>query len=445
MTKKSIDTREIAFDGLMAILEKGQYSHVIIGQILNKYSYLEKQERAFITRLMSGVLENVYLLDAIIDAHSKTKAIKMKPVIRIILRMAVYQIYFMDGVKNFAAINEAVNLAKKRGFKTLSGFVNGVLRSAERNAADYKIPDTLSVKYSVPEWIVDNWILVYGEDKTEDILKGFSKQEGVVVRLNLSKGKNREEILKSLKKDGVVYKELETMPLEAVVLTEFDSLADIEMFKEGYIIVQDMSSMLVAHAANPKKGDNIIDVCAAPGGKSLHIADMLKGSGHVEARDKTEYKAELISENLSKCGFENMSVRVWDATECDEASIESADIVIADLPCSGLGVLGKKPDIRYRIKVEDLQSLVSLQREILSVVYKYVKKGGYLIYSTCTINREENENNVKWFTSQFPFELEAIDLKTDFAPADDKEKGMLQIFPSGNTDGFFIARLKRIG
>ena len=445
MTKKSVDTREIAFDGLMAILEKGQYSHVIIGQILNKYSYLEKKERAFITRLMSGVLENVYLLDDIIDAHTKTKTIKMKPVIRIILRMAVYQIYFMDGVKNFAAINEAVNLAKKRGFKTLSGFVNGVLRSVERDVADYRTPDKLSVKYSVPEWIVNNWASMYGAERAEAILKGFSKQEGVVVRLNLSKGKSREEILDSLKKAGVSYRELKEIPVEAVVLTEFDALTDIKMFEEGYIIVQDISSMLVAHVAKPKEGDNIIDVCAAPGGKSLHIADMLKGSGHVEARDKTEYKAELISENLSKCGFENMSVRVWDATECDEASVESADIIIADLPCSGLGVLGKKPDIRYRIREEDLQSLVGLQREILSVVYRYVKKGGYLIYSTCTINREENENNVKWFTSNFPFEAEEIELKTDFAPADDIEKGMLQIFPSGNTDGFFIARLKRIG
>lgn len=444
MTKKSVDTREIVFDGLMAILEKGQYSHIIVGQILNKYSYLEKQERAFITRLISGVLENVFLLDDIIDAHSKTKTVKMKPVIRMILRMAVYQIYFMDGVKNFAAINEAVNLAKKRGFKTLSGFVNGVLRSAERDFADYKLPDSLSLRYSVPEWLVNVWTDAYGTEKTEGIIRGFSKENGVAVRMNLSKGKSREEILKSLREENVIYTEVKQLSA-AIILTGFDSLADITMFRDGYIIVQDISSMLVAHAAAPKAESNVLDVCAAPGGKSLHIADMLNGSGHVDARDKTEYKAELIRDNLIRAGFDNVSVQVWDATEPDENLIEKEDIVIADLPCSGLGVLGKKPDIRYRVKEEDLESLAELQREILKVVWQYVKIGGCLIYSTCTINPEENENNVKWFTSQFPFELEAFNADMPCISDEEKKNGMVQIFPKENTDGFFIARLKRIG
>lgn len=444
MTKKSVDTREIVFDGLMAILEKEQYSHIIVGQILNKYSYLEKQERAFITRLIAGVLENVFLLDDIIDAHSKTKTVKMKPVIRMILRMAVYQIYFMDGVKNFAAINEAVNLAKKRGFKTLSGFVNGVLRAAERGFADYKLPDSLSLRYSVPEWLVNVWTDAYGTEKTEGIIRGFSKENGVAVRMNLSKGKSREEILKSLREENVIYTEVKQLS-EAIILTGFDSLADITMFRDGYIIVQDISSMLVAHAAAPKAGSNVLDVCAAPGGKSLHIADMLNGSGHVEARDKTEYKAELIRDNLIRAGFDNVSVQVWDATEPDENLIEKEDIVIADLPCSGLGVLGKKPDIRYRVKEEDLESLAELQREILKVVWQYVKTGGCLIYSTCTINPEENENNVKWFTSQFPFELEAFNADMPCISDEEKKNGMVQIFPEENTDGFFIARLKRIG
>lgn len=444
MTNRSVDTRETVFDGLMAILEKGQYSHIVMSQILNKYSYLEKQDRAFITRLMSGVLENVYLLDDIIDTHSKTKTIKMKPVIRMILRMGVYQIYFMDGVKNFAAINEAVNLAKKRGFKTLSGFVNGVLRSAERGFADYKLPDKIFIKYSMPEWLVTAWTNVYGAEKTEEIVKGFSKVEGVVARINLSKGKSREEILAALKEENISYSEVNELP-EAIILTGFDALSDITMFSEGYILIQDISSMLVAHAAAPKQGDNVLDVCAAPGGKSLHIADMLNGSGHVEARDKTEYKAELIRENLFKTGFDNMSVKVWDATEPDNSLTGKLDIVIADLPCSGLGVLGKKPDIRYRVKEEDLTSIVSLQRDILSAVWQYVKVGGYLIYSTCTINPEENENNVKWITEQFPFELTGFEGDMPYVSDDEKLKGMVQIFPNENTDGFFIARLKRIG
>jgi len=182
--------------------------------------------------------------------------------------------------------------------------------------------------------------------------------------------------------------------------------------------------------ADVKKGDNVIDVCAAPGGKSLHMADILDNTGHIEARDKTEYKVGLIEDNLLRADFKNISTKVWDATVPDESAFNSADIVIADVPCSGLGVLGKKPDIRYRIKEEDLTSLVTLQRDILSAVWQYVKPGGTLMYSTCTLNKAENEENVTWFTKNFPFVLE-------------NEADMVTIFPDEYCDGFFIAKLKR--
>ncbi len=431
MTDGAINTREIAMEGLVAILEKGEYSHIVTGQILNKYIYLDKKDRAFITRLIAGTLENVYLLDDIIDRYSKVKTSKMKPVIRTILRMSIYQIYFLDGVKNFAAINEAVNLAKKKGFKTLSGFVNGILRNAAREASEYKLPQELNIRYSVPKWLSDKFIADYGYDKAVGILEGFTKQNGVTVRMNLSKGKSADEIKESLSAERIVFEDIKDLAKGALVLNEFDTLSDITMLSEGYLQVQDVSSMYPVLMADPKEGDTVIDVCAAPGGKSLHMADMLNNTGHIEARDKSEYKVSMIEDNLMRAGFNNISTKVWDATVLDETAVNIADIVIADLPCSGLGVLGKKPDIRYRIKEEDLDSLVNLQREILSVVWQYVKPGGTLIFSTCTLNRHENEENAAWFTSNFPFELESAD-------------DMVTIFPDKYTDGFFIAKFKRI-
>lgn len=442
MTKQTLNTREIVLEGLLAVLEKGQYEHIVMGQILNKYSYFTKQDRAFITRLMAGTTEKAYLLDYIIDCHSNTKTIKMKPVIRTILRMSVYQIYFMDGVKDFAAINEAVNLAKKKGFKNLSGFVNGVLRAAAGAAPEFKLPDEPWLKYSVPEWLYGRLAGQYGAAKTEAILSGFERQDGVTVRMNLSRGKSAEEIMSSLKEQGIGFKRFKELN-EALILTDFDNLPEIKMFKAGYIQVQDISSMFAAHAACVKSGDKVIDVCAAPGGKSLHIADMLMGTGLVEARDKSEYKLGLIKENLDRTGFKNMTAKGWDALVFDEEAAEAADIVIADLPCSGLGVLGKKPDIRYRIREEDIEALSKLQRDILSVACRYVKKGGALIYSTCTITREENEDNVKWFTDNFPFAAEGFDIGIA-SKKEEAAAGSVKLLPTRNTDGFFIARLKRI-
>lgn len=425
-----VNTREIVMEGLIATLEKGEYSHIVTGQILNKYIYLDKKDRAFITRLMAGTLESVYLLDDIIDRYSRVKAVKLKPVIRTILRMTVYQIYFMDGVKNFAAINEAVNLAKKKGFKTLSGFVNGVLRSAARDVESYELPKALNLRYSVPKWLADKLVNDYGYDRAVAILEGFTKQSGVTVRMNLSKGKSADEIKAALTEEGIVFEDISDKAKGALVLKEFDALSDISMLSEGYLQVQDVSAMYPVLMADARKGDNVIDVCAAPGGKSLHMADILDNTGHIEARDKTEYKVGLIEENLLRADFNNITTKVWDATIPDESAFETADIVIADLPCSGLGVLGKKPDIRYRIKEEDLTSLVTLQRDILKAVWQYVKPGGTLMYSTCTLNKAENEENVTWFTENFPFELE-------------NETDMVTIFPDEYFDGFFIAKLKR--
>ena len=421
----STNTRELALDMLLAIDRDGQYSHLVLRDVLDKYQYLSKQERAFLTRLTEGTVERMLTLDYVIDQFSKTKVKKMKPLIRELMRLSVYQIMYMDGVPDSAVCNEAVKLARKRGFSGLSGFVNGVLRSVARGWKDVTFQNE-SVRYSVPEWIIDGWNADYGRDVTEKMLEAFMQPAKITVRTNTQKC-TPEELKDRLSQEGVTVEAIEGISY-AFVLSGFDYLAGLGSFQDGWFYVQDISSMTVAHAADPKKGDYIIDVCAAPGGKSSHLAELLDGSGMVEARDLTEYKVGLIEENILRHDLHNMKAVQQDATLFDEASVEKADILICDLPCSGLGVIGRKSDIRYKMTAEKAHDLAVLQQEMLDTVWKYVKRGGKLIYSTCTIHKEENEDNVAAFLQKHP----------QFTLVEQR-----QIFPMEGSDGFFVAKMIR--
>lgn len=431
MTDKT-NIRELALDMLLEIMEHEQYSHLVIRDVLDKYAYLEKQERAFLTRLVEGTIERTVELDYIINLFSKVKVRKMKPLIRNLLRMSVYQLRDMDSVPDSAVCNEAVKLAKKRGFHQLSGFVNGVLRSISREPEKIQYPDRrknpaeyLSVCYSMPEWIVKEWMDSYGDRRAEELLCAFSKEQALYVRTNLNRT-TPEQLMESLRAQGIEVAQNASLSY-AIELKNYDNLNAIPEFQNGDFYVQDVSSMMVAETAAPKNGDYIIDVCAAPGGKSTHLAEMLNGTGHVQARDLTEYKVGLIQENINRHQLANMEAVMWDATVEDAQSVGKADILICDLPCSGLGVLGKKTDIRYKMTQEKQQELVLLQRRILDTVHTYVKPGGTLVYSTCTIHRDENEGNVEWFLAKYPqFSLDS----------------MQQMFPGElGQDGFFIAKL----
>lgn len=410
---------------LLAIDRDGQYSHLVLRDVLDKYQYLSKQERAFLTRLTEGTVERMLTLDYVIDQFSKTKVKKMKPLIRELMRLSVYQIMYMDGVPDAAVCNEAVKLARKRGFSGLSGFVNGVLRSVARGWKDVTFQNE-SVRYSVPEWIIDGWNADYGRDVTEKMLEAFMQPAKITVRTNTQKC-TPEELKDRLSQEGVTVEAIEGISY-AFALSGFDYLAGLGSFQDGWFYVQDISSMTVAHVADPKKGDYIIDVCAAPGGKSSHLAELLDGSGMVEARDLTEYKVGLIEENILRHDLHNMKAVQQDATLFDEASVEKADILICDLPCSGLGVIGRKSDIRYKMTAEKAHDLAVLQQEMLDTVWKYVKRGGKLIYSTCTIHKEENEDNVAAFLQKHP----------QFTLVEQR-----QIFPMEGSDGFFVAKMIR--
>lgn len=445
---KAINEREIVLEVLLEITEHGMYSHIVLRDVLNKYQYLEKKERSFITRVTEGTLEHMMEIDYILDQFSKVKVKKMKPVIRNIMRSAVYQMKYMDSVPVSAACNEAVKLAVRKGFGSLRGFVNGVLRNVARNLDQIEYPTEplkrLSIQYSMPEWILNLWLKAYDSDIVEQMLQAFQRETPLTIRCNL-RMVTPKQLKEHLEAEGVtvqVHPYLEY----AFHISEFDYLGDLESFQNGEFSVQDISSMLVSELAVPKEGDYVIDVCAAPGGKSLHMAEKLNGSGHVEARDLTEYKVSLIQENIERTGLSNVEAVQQDALIFDEASVGKADIVLADLPCSGLGVLAKKTDLKYKATKEGADSLAKLQREMLKNVQAYVKDEGKLVYSTCTINPAENMDNVHWFLNQYP-EFELIDihgLLCEELQKDVKENGCIQLLPGVHqSDGFFLACMKK--
>lgn len=448
----SLNLREMALEILLEAERNGAYPNVLLKQTLDKYLYMEKQERAFLTRLVEGTVERKLTLDYYLNHVSKTPVNKCKPVIRCILRMAAYQIFYMDAVPDSAACNEAVKLAQKKGFQTLKGFVNGVLRNLSRRKHEIVMPNeekepvkALSAAYSVPEWLVEKVIKEYGMEHGKNMFVSLYENVGATtIRVNNSKI-STEECAKLLEKEGV-HVEKAAYVENALEISDYDSLRFLESFEKGYFQVQDVSSMLVGLAANPKPGDTVIDVCAAPGGKSIHVADLLLGTGHVEARDLTDYKVGLIEENITRCGFTNVTAKRADALMFDEAAKESADIVIADLPCSGLGVLKKKSDIKYRMSQQQIEELAQLQRRILKNAAAYVKPGGTLIYSTCTITKEENDMQVDWILENLPLQLVSLEgCMCEELLKNHEREGVLQLLPGREkTDGFFLAKFQKI-
>lgn len=443
-------TRLTALEILMEITKEQEYSHIALRSALDKVQYLPKQERAFINRLVEGTLEYMLRIDYILDQYSSVKVDKMKPVIRNILRSGVYQLLFMDSVPDSAACNEAVKIAQKKGFYSLKGFVNGVLRSVarERDHITYPSRETqlaqfLSVYYSMPLWLVQRWLREYGKETTERMLQYFLEEKPTTIRCQLYRV-DQELIINSLKRQGVKVEKAPYLPY-AWYISEYSHLAGIKSFVMGRFVVQDVSSMLVAEIANPQKGDYVIDLCAAPGGKSLHVADKMEGYGSVEARDLTDYKVGLIYENIQRTNTVNMTAVRKDATVLDRDSVGKADIVLADVPCSGLGVIGKKTDIKYRVDEDKLKELTLLQKQILHNAAAYVKPGGTLVYSTCTITREENLDNVQWFLENYPFALDDLNpYLCEELRRESTGKGYLQLLPGvDRCDGFFIARFRK--
>ena len=491
--------RAVVLDILIDVLEHGGFSHQTIYRLLNEEGFTSK-ERAFAVRLARGTIENALLLDDCIDQVSKTPVRKMKPLVRNVLREAVYQIRFMDNVPDSAAVNEAVKLMRKRGLSQLSGFVNGVLRGylRARDAGKEPQPRTDEARYSTPQWILDLWQESYPSEM-KSILEGLNQKPDLTIAVNTRKI-SAEDLISRLREEGVEAELLETEGVEAERLEtgqfctvtgqpgsksegaggrqksssldkiRLNSSVDLERlpeFKEGLFYVQDLSSMLPAEAVmenlsqaddqgsykqtdgqdSSKQTDSqgyskqtdtqgsgkqtdsqapltVIDLCSAPGGKSINMSLLLGENANIISRDQSEEKIGKIRENAARLGISNIHPQVWDGTKTDPDMIGKADVILADLPCSGLGVFNRKPDIKYRVNEKDLQELQNLQREILTASLPYLKDGGLLVYSTCTVNPGENQENRDWILREAPH-LSLIEDR--------------QVFASARQDGFYVA------
>lgn len=457
------NTREIVLDTLLSLEKEEEFSNKLLKAVLDKYDYLDGRDKAFIKRVTEGTIERRVELDYYLNHFSSVPVRKMKPLIRCLLRMSVYQIVYMDGVPDSAACNEACKLAGKRKFQNLKGFVNGVLRKITAQKENLPMPDKrlspveyFSVKYSCPEWLVEMWLDEYGEVVAEEILSGLLRVHPVSLRFvtTLSQ-EERQEIVRRIRESGAEIQQSPYLPYVYKV-DNVEGISTLPGFGEGAFTVQDVSSALAVEAAGIRKGDFVMDICAAPGGKTILAAEKAES---VLARDVSEYKIALIEENLERMGTGNVITKLFDATLFDEAYKEQADVLLVDAPCSGLGVMGKKRDIKYHITPENMDSIIELQKKILNNSWQYVKPGGVLLYSTCTIHRGENEEMVRWIKDNLPFEPEniapyvpeklleekaKIPVYNDEYLSEQESAACMQLLPGYmEADGFFFARFRR--
>ena len=445
-----INPREVAAQALLDILQNGGYSNITLKRLLRQNGAMPQKDKGFVTEVVNGTLRNILYIDAIINDVSTVKPEKMKPWILAVLRSAVYQIYFMK-VPDSAACDEAVNLIKEKGLGKLTGFTNGVLRNIIRNkenlpvlSENFTYAEKLSILYSHPIWILRMWLHEFDEEFVEELCKKNNTAPDVTIAVNTLKI-SASQLQKELENHGVAVKRGNHCK-DALHLSKTADIASLSWFEEGSFHVQDESSMVAVEILDPKPNEKILDICAAPGGKSFLIAEKMQNQGKLMARDIHEHKVKLIQEGANRLGLSIIKPQCADASLKDPDCIEAFDKVLVDAPCSGLGLIRKKPDIRFKKDGTDMDQLILIQREILEQAASYVKKDGILVYSTCTICKKENQKNIEWFLSQHKeYYLEDCrELVPGTLKADVDPEGWLRLFPhKHNTDGFFIARMRR--
>lgn len=436
---------------LYGVLEEHQYSHTEMQRMFREQPQMTARDRAFVERLVRGTLEHLYELDALIESCSRLPVRKLKPHIRTVLRMSVYQLRYMDSVPARAVCNEAVKLTKRLGFGSLRNYVNGMLRNLARSlengfsviSSETDSVRQLSLRYSMPEWILKRYFRMFGAAVTEKLLQAQMEPVKLSVYRNPMAG-TAETLSKELLQSGAACEKL-PFGLDGFYIVSSKSPDQLPPFQNGAFLIQDVSSMLQGKIVAAGKGQYIVDVCAAPGGKTLHAAMDMKGTGCVDCADISKAKTDLIRENAKRLKLTNVKISVRDALFFNADMEETADILIADLPCSGLGIIGRKPEIRYNVSEKDVYDLAALQRKILDTVWRYVKPGGRLIYSTCTLTEEEDEENYRYLTEQLPFEPESLrPYLTDGPDAETLDRGYLKLIPGIHScDGFFIGSAVR--
>ena len=433
------NARQIALAVLYEIEYEAAYSNIALKSALAA-SGLSSEDKAFATRLVYGTVQYKLTLDYIIEKYSKLKKNKISKYIFLILRMGVYQLEFMDKVPDSAAVNESVRLARRYGHGASAGFVNGILRSVVRGRGDYSYPDNrdeyLSVKHSCPVDMIRRWIKDFGDEFTEDLLLALNEPAPMSLRVNTLKT-TVNDVLSEI--DGAKTSDL---CADAVICDGFD-IASSELYKRGKVTVQDVSAMLASLALAPQCGETVIDMCAAPGGKTTHMAQLMRNKGKITAFDIHEHKISLIEKNAQRLGIDIIEAKQADSMKYIKKYEQSADRVLVDVPCSGLGIIRRKPDIKWKTKES---GIFDIQLSILENASRYVKSGGYIVYSTCTIERDENENVIEKFLREHS-EFVRTDI-TDVLPEklrrDTAKHGYITLYPHiDGSDGFFICKLKK--
>lgn len=434
------NARQTAFDILSKIQKDSSYSNLTIDSFLASVC-LDEVDSAFVSALVYGVLESSFTLDYQLAANLKQPLKKLKPQVLTVLRLGAYQLLFMDKVPESAAVNESVKLIKANGCSFASGLVNAVLRNVAKKGLC--LPDEsdktfyYSVRYSFPQELVKFWIKSYGEENTVGIMESCSGRPPLIVRANTLKV-TADELTSTLKNEGIESKS--SVVTDSLELGKCGSVERLKSFADGLFHVQDAASQFCIAALDPQPGETILDLCAAPGGKSFTVAERMNNTGKIIACDIHNHRLDLIKSGAARLGITNIECIVNDAAVYNE-NLPMADRVLCDVPCSGLGIVRRKPEIRCK-PLDTLKELPPVQGKILDTASRYVKKGGTLVYSTCALNPKENENVCKSFLESHPdfksklpsFACEGMFIRD----------GFITLMPHINgTDGFFIAVFER--
>jgi 16S rRNA (cytosine967-C5)-methyltransferase len=447
-----LTARELAMDVLTKVEQEGAYSNLQLNAGLQRASLI-REDVALATELVYGTIARLNTLDYFLSRYVTKGLDKLQPWVRSLLRMSLYQFMYLDRIPPHAVVNEAVNIAKNKGHQGISGMVNGVLRSILRSKDELTLPEGLapvkriSLQHSHPKWLVRRWIEQYGEQTAEDICVANNESPSISVRVN-TMVMSREKLLQDMKEKGV---EAIASPItsEGILVKSGGNMALTDWYREGILSIQDESSMLVAEAVGPKPGMKILDCCAAPGGKTAHIAELMSDEGLILANDLYPHKEKLIREQAERLGLASIETVVGDALALREKYAEgSFDRILLDAPCSGLGVIRRKPDLKWVKTAEDIEGITSLQNELLESISPLLRIGGIMVYSTCTIEPQENEEMVRRFLNNHPQFIAATDQPSSWTELQkvSLSRGVgIQILPQDfMSDGFFIARIQRI-
>ena len=432
--------REAALRALVACEQQGAWSDGFLKKIL-RTGGLDSRDAALTTRLCFGVLQNRLLLDYYLGKLSTVKLEKMEPAVRNALRLGAYQVLFLDRVPDHAAVSEAVDLARKGSKNPRSaGLVNGVLRSLVRQKDSLEPPEDPAVRYSHPQWLADLFTRRLGREEAAALMAANNGEPPTCAQVNTTRA-TVEEVTDSLRAEGVEVQPHPWLP-NCLLLSHTGSLEELTAFREGLFYIQDAAAKLAVLAADPREGMDVLDACAAPGGKSFAAAIAMWGEGKVVSCDIHPHKMDLIQAGAKRLGLDCITAEVLDGRECKEEFLDRFDLVLADVPCSGLGIIRKKPDIRYK-DPKPLEGLPRVQKAILDNVCRYVRPGGVLLYATCTLLERENEDVVRAFLDKHKdFTLERFQVPGDFEGA---REGMVTCWPHRHgTDGFFFAKLRRM-